>query len=197
MGKLGNTLLMLKLLQGGRKYSIKELSEIIEVSPRQIRTYKEELEKAGIYINSLKGRYGGYVYDSNEGLSDISFDISEINTLEHIAIHLSNNNLNNIDIRKLNLIIEKLRYIVLYSTNRDNCDNENSQYFYNILSKAINQNKDVILSINKTGNKNRERQIKPHSIYVNKESYYITGFCNDVGDIRTFPFSDIKEIIIV
>jgi hypothetical protein len=32
MGKVGNSLLMLKLLQGGKKHSIKELAEILEVA---------------------------------------------------------------------------------------------------------------------------------------------------------------------
>jgi len=46
MGKIGNSLLMLKLLQGGKKYSIKELAEILEVTPRQVRKYKNDFEKA-------------------------------------------------------------------------------------------------------------------------------------------------------
>ena len=61
MSKLSNTLTMLQLLSSGRKYSIKELSDILEVTPRQIRTYKEDLEKAGIYIDTIMGPYGGYV----------------------------------------------------------------------------------------------------------------------------------------
>lgn len=60
MSKLSNTIMMLRLLQNGRKYSIKELSEQLEVSPRMIRNYKEELELAGIFIESLRGPYGGY-----------------------------------------------------------------------------------------------------------------------------------------
>ena len=60
MSKLSNTIMMLRLLQNGRKYSIKELSEQLEVSPRMIRSYKEELELAGIFIESLRGPYGGY-----------------------------------------------------------------------------------------------------------------------------------------
>ena len=54
MGKISNSLLMLKLLQGGKKYSIKELSEILEVTPRQVRKYKNDFEKAGIYIDCSK-----------------------------------------------------------------------------------------------------------------------------------------------
>ena len=37
MSKLTNTLLMLQILQNGRKYSAKELSEKIEVSERMRR----------------------------------------------------------------------------------------------------------------------------------------------------------------
>ena len=54
MGKLGNTLAMLKILETGKKYTVKELSEIIEVSPRMIKAYKADLEQAGIYIDNIK-----------------------------------------------------------------------------------------------------------------------------------------------
>jgi predicted DNA-binding transcriptional regulator YafY len=54
MGKVGNSLLMLKLLQGGKKYSIKELAELLEVTPIQVRKYKNDFEKAGIYIDCSK-----------------------------------------------------------------------------------------------------------------------------------------------
>lgn len=61
MSKLSNCISMLNLLSTGRKYSIKELSEILEVTPRMIRIYKEELDKAGIYIDTIRGPYGGYI----------------------------------------------------------------------------------------------------------------------------------------
>ena len=88
MGKLGNTILMLKLLSNGRIYTINELSNIIEVSPRQIRTYKEELEKAGIYIDSYAGRNGGYGYSSKIYTEEISFDVNDLNNLEKIYLEL-------------------------------------------------------------------------------------------------------------
>ena len=61
MSKLSNVLMMLQILQNKRKYSIKELSEKLEVSPRMIRKYKDELELAGIYIDTIYGPYGGYI----------------------------------------------------------------------------------------------------------------------------------------
>ncbi len=57
MGKLGNTLAMLKILETGRKFTVNELAEKIEVSPRMIKTYKAELEQAGIYIDTINGIY--------------------------------------------------------------------------------------------------------------------------------------------
>ena len=62
MGKLGNTLAMLKILETGRKFTVNELAEKIEVSPRMIKTYKAELEQAGIYIDTINGIYGGWIY---------------------------------------------------------------------------------------------------------------------------------------
>lgn len=44
MSKVSNTLTMLRLLESGKKYSVKELAEKLEVSPRMIKSYKEELE---------------------------------------------------------------------------------------------------------------------------------------------------------
>lgn len=61
MSKVSNAILMLKILESGKIFKIRELADIIECSPRAIRTYKEDLEKAGIYINTIFGKYGGYI----------------------------------------------------------------------------------------------------------------------------------------
>ena len=65
MSKISNVITMLELLQTGRKYSIQELSNKLEVSQRMIRVYKEDLEKAGIYIDTIMGPYGGYVLNQS------------------------------------------------------------------------------------------------------------------------------------
>lgn len=78
MSKLSNTLLMLELLQNGRKYSIKELSEKLEVTPRMIRAYKDELEIAGIFIETIRGPYGGYYLNQNIKLPERYFHSESI-----------------------------------------------------------------------------------------------------------------------
>ena len=58
-------LTMLEYLSFRKKYSIAELSEKLEITPRMIRVYKDEIEKADIYIETSKSTYGGYVLNQN------------------------------------------------------------------------------------------------------------------------------------
>lgn len=60
MSKTANILKMVQILKDEKVHSIQELAEKLEVSERMIRQYKVELEQAGIYINSITGKYGGY-----------------------------------------------------------------------------------------------------------------------------------------
>ena len=64
MSKLSNAITLLRLLQNGKKYSIKELASKLEVSPRMIREYKNELELAGIFIESLRGSLWWLLFNS-------------------------------------------------------------------------------------------------------------------------------------
>lgn len=61
MSKISNVITMLQILSSGRKYSINDLANELEVTPRMVRVYKEELEKAGIFIDTIRGPYGGYI----------------------------------------------------------------------------------------------------------------------------------------
>ena len=58
---------MIQILKDKKVHSIQSLSEDLEVSERMIRQYKLELEEAGIYIDSITGKYGGYkIEDDNK-----------------------------------------------------------------------------------------------------------------------------------
>lgn len=79
MSKISNVLTMIEYLSSGRKYSISELSKKLEVTPRMIRVYKNEIEKAGIYIDTIKGPYGGYVLNQNISVPKRFITPNEIN----------------------------------------------------------------------------------------------------------------------
>lgn len=90
MSKISNVLTMIEYLSTGRKYSISELSEKLEVTPRMIRVYKDEIEKAGIYIDTIKGPYGGYVLNQNVSVPKRFITPNEINVKDKNLLNLIN-----------------------------------------------------------------------------------------------------------
>ena len=90
MSKISNVLTMIEYLSTGRKYSISELSKKLEVTPRMIRVYKDEIEKAGIYIDTIKGPYGGYVLNQNINVPKRFITPNEINVKDKNLFNLIN-----------------------------------------------------------------------------------------------------------
>ena len=95
MSKLSNAIMLLRLLQNGKKYSIKELAEKLEVSPRMIREYKNELECAGIFIESIRGPYGGYYLNQNIKLPENINKSKSIPVKNKEYYNLISNSINN------------------------------------------------------------------------------------------------------
>ena len=81
MAKLSNMLVMINLLKSGRKYSVKELAERLEVSERVVREYKLFLEEAGIYFETIRGPYGGYVLNRDVVIPNLKYSQRDRNTL--------------------------------------------------------------------------------------------------------------------
>ena len=167
MSKLGNALAMLKILETGRKFTVNELAEKIEVSPRMIKTYKAELEQAGIYIDTINGIYGGYVYNKKNNY-DVSFSIQDVKCLEKIIPLLEQKNKNTAEI-----LLEKIKTIVIYSdiafTKEQNT--EETKKKYNLIAKAIKNNIDIEIK-----HKNKTKVITPHNFSFYKGHIYITGY---------------------
>lgn len=183
MSKLSNTLAMLKILETGRKYTVNELAEIIEVSPRMIKTYKADLEKAGIYIDTINGVYGGYVYNHKNNY-DVSFNIKDVNCIEKILPLLDQRNKKNIEI-----LLEKIKTIVIYSDAMliKNQDADEMKRKYNIVSKALSNNSDIEIQY-----KNKNKIITPHNLSFYKDFIYITGYSKYDNDLRTYNLNEIK-----
>lgn len=196
MSKLSNTLTMLELLNNNRKYSVKELSEILEVTDRMVRIYKQDLEKAGIYIDTIKGPYGGYILSHNILLPQRGFSKYDILLLNTSYEFLKQNNeflFNKEYIELVDKVDGIYKSTKKKSVNNILKENDNKGK-YNILSKAIKEKKKVwinFLSLNKDA---KERVIHPCNLFLYNDDWYVSAFCELRGEIRHFSLPRIIEI---
>lgn len=190
MSKVSNILTMLKLLQSGRKYSINELSNKLEVSERMIRVYKEDLEKAGIYIDTIMGPYGGYVLNQSIKMPIRKFKIEDANLLNKYIMYEKNQNIKN----KLILLQDKIKGIYIGNNIEDNKLDLKDETWkkYNVLTRAIKEKRKVKILYYSYGKGENERVIDPAEMFLFQDGWYCAAFCEKKQDIRHF---ELKRII--
>ena len=190
MSKISNVITMLELLQSGRKYNISELANIIEVSERMIRLYKEDLEKAGIYIDTIMGPYGGYVLNQSIRLPIRKFKMQDAELLNKYIINEKDKEQK----EKLILLQDKIKGVYIGSKQEANelNLNEETNNKYNILTRAIKEKRKVKILYYSYGKGENERVIDPAEMFLFQDGWYCAAFCELKKDIRHF---ELKRII--
>lgn len=186
MGKIGNALKMLRILESGQIVTVKELADRLEVSPRMVKTYKEELEKSGLYIDTIRGQYGGYVYHQKHDYQ-VSFDYLDVDAIESIMDKLTDK-----EREKISIPLEKLRALVIYSADEERnfkVDKEDIQKKYSIINNAKENKKELIFKYH-----NKVRKFIPHYFTSYKDFTYITGYSILENDIKTLNLSGIEDL---
>ncbi len=196
MSKLSNSLVMLKLLSNNRKYSISELAERLEVTERMVRVYKQDLEMAGIYIDSIRGPYGGYILNTNIFIPEIgfsSYDLILLNQVYNILKEKKDFSF----LREYEILMNKVTNIyksTLIKSASTTLKDTNNLNKYNLLSKAIKEKKKVwinFLLLDKTG---KERIVHPCHLFLYNDDWYVSAFCELRGEIRHFSLSRIIDL---
>lgn len=191
VSKISNVLTMLKLLSNGKKYSVGELSKILEVTPRMVRIYKQELEKAGIYIDSILGPYGGYVLNQTIRVPERKFKKEDYELLEKYIKRVSNE-----DKEKMELLKDKIRGIFIGSKQEEKELNLSDQIVkkYNVLMHAIKERKKVKILYYSYNRGENERIINPIEMFLFKDGWYCAAYCELRHDIRHFELKRIRKM---
>lgn len=187
MSKISNVLLMLQYLESGRKYNIKELSDKLEVSERMIRVYKEELEKAGIYIDTLMGPYGGYVLNQSIRIPTRKFSKSDYEFLINL-------NVDEKDKEKLQILADKVRGVYFDSHNERLELKDNIKNSYNILTRAIQEKRKVKINYYSFTNGSQDRIIRPYDMFLYNTGWGCVAYCELKNDLRHFELKRINKI---
>lgn len=184
---------MLKLLQSGKKYTIDELSEAIEVTPRMIRKYKTDLEEAGFYIETISGRYGGYVLEQNSKVVTPNFTLYELGLLETLYGQIEKNNVyTKKDKFLLFDLIEKVRLLTIYQ-DKNSSEKETNEDI-DIVSKCedfVKAKQQVLITYIKY-NKEKTREVVPLYVSSHNGQKYLT--CDYNNQKRTYNINTITKI---
>ena len=190
MSKISNVITMLELLQSGRKYSISELSKELEVSERMIRIYKGDLEKAGIYIDTIMGPYGGYVLNSRVRMPVRKFKMQDAELLNRYIEFEKDKEIKD----QLILLQDKIKGIYIGSKQEEkelNLKDETAKK-YNVLTRAIKEKRKVKILYYSYGKGENERVIDPAEMFLFQDGWYCAAYCERKKDIRHF---ELKRII--
>ena len=195
MSKVANMLKMIKILKDEKIHNMKDIAEKIEISPRMVKQYKNELEQAGIYIESKRGINGGYSLNKELNNIDIGLTYQELIKLKEIEQYFNENqdfkkiigkiiesyekNINEADLKKINRI-QELGKINLKDT-------------YLSLRKAINKKNKVKIKYYSNDSGLNDRVIHPAEMFYYLEEWYVAAFCEKRNAIRLFKLNDIQE----
>lgn len=186
---------MIKILKDEKIHNMKDIAEKIEISPRMVKQYKNELEQAGIYIESKRGINGGYSLNKELNNIDIGLTYQELIKLKEIEQYFNENqdfkkiigkiiesyekNINEADLKKINKI-QELGKINLKDT-------------YLSLRKAINRKNKVKIKYYSNDSGLNDRVIHPAEMFYYLEEWYVAAFCEKRNAIRLFKLNDIQE----
>ncbi len=184
MSKISNVLTMLELLNTGKKYSIKELAATLEVSERMIRLYKEDLEKAGIYIDTIMGPYGGYVLNQTIRMPSRKFKKTDYEILDTYIEREENQK------QKEQLINLKDKIRGVYKGSKTEAKElnlkEETLSKYNLLTRAIKERRKVKIRYYSYNKGENDRIICPAEMFLFQDGWYVAAYCLLKEDIRHF-----------
>ena len=191
MAKLSNMLVMINLLKSGRKYSVKELAEYLEVSERVVREYKLFLEEAGIYLETIRGPYGGYVLNRDIVIPNLKFNKRDIDLIDACISKIRDNQLT----EELKGLKDKISYAIIDNQNKNEkilTDDEIIKK-YNIFSKAIKYNQKIKIKYQNLQHGISTRTVYPLSLYLFQGEWWSSCYWKEQDDMRQFHLTRILE----
>lgn len=189
VSKISKNIKMLDILSSGKVYSCKKLAEMLEVTPRTIRQYKDELEKEGIYIENIMGKNGGYRLCSKVEVPSILFNRNDTVKIDSLIDKLDNN-----DRKILEEIKDKINiYCRLVDGTINITDFEKEKI--DIIQNAIANNALITIEYYSKGQK-KTWDVLPIQIYMYESMIMIVvRYSDDPEDIRHLNLKRIEKII--
>jgi len=202
---------IVSLLQTNYIISAREMAEILETSPRNIKAYIESLRMAGVPIEGLSGRNGGdflnkLYYFSPPRLNEIEYSalllaeefLTKANGFiyEHeIKTAFSKIKAAQGEIMGSSALIDKDN--IADSRGKADISPKTKKFLYEI-QQAIFYRKQIRIVYNNPIKKQKTiRKLDPYNLIFRESSWYIIGHCHLRNQIRMFKLVRIESLEIL
>lgn len=173
-----------------RLVKISELSDLLEVTPRQVRRYRDDLEQCEFYISEVRGPNGGYklvkALDKSLMIPDNIMLALNVSAKNNVSLFKALNNLP---------VITTIDNVV-------GGDNIITDYEMNnlvLLVNAINESKSISFHYLARSGKDFDLEINPYKLSYKNHTYYLYGDhkglykCYDVDCISNLSVNETFE----
>ncbi len=197
-------LAVLELLQSRQQISGAELAQRLEIHPRTVRRYIQQLQDMGIPVEAERGIYGAYQLKAGHRVPPLLF--SEAETL---ALSLGLLTIRGLDFPVDRAIVEttlaKLERVLpaglvqharaiqaAISIQHGFRSQRIEPTWLMQLSLAVLQQQHVQLEYCSAAEQRTERTIEPYGIVFNEGAWYVVGYCHLRSAIRSFRLDRIR-----
>lgn len=148
------------------------------------------VEKAGIYVDTIMGPYGGYVLNQQIRMPIRKFKLKDTKLLDKYILKEKDKKIK----EELIMLQDKIKGVYIGSKQEEKELNlkEETGKKYNLLTRAIKEKRKVKLLYYSYGKGENQRIIYPAEMFLFQNGWYCAAFCEMRQDIRHF---ELKRII--
>lgn len=201
MGKTARCIKIIQVLSARDLVNTKELADVLEINPRNIKEYIKELEECGYKIYSITGKNGGYRLDKSETIPSLKLTVDEKNVLlEGTEFLRGSNFLNQASfdnaIGKVfsSISTSEITPSSLIERYPLKMEKNELQKRYVVLKDCVeNQLRCTILYSN-SNDKQNEHVIEPYKLYAYNGSWFVLAYNVAITKFGYFKLNRIEKI---
>jgi predicted DNA-binding transcriptional regulator YafY len=202
MSKTAMSIQMLEILYSRGVVGIAELARLLDTNPRNIPEYKKVLEEAGYVIDTIPGRYGGYVLNRKyifpaTNLTDAERD----GLLQGFDYLLSRNDFMRKD--DFSKAMAKISSSLMATDTPENTlvanrfplamPEKEIRERYLAISRSIAAKTVMQIKYLSLSNEVSAREFHPYKLFMYNNTWYTIGFDEKSGEFRYFKLNRIQS----
>lgn len=197
---------MLRLLNTGRIYKVKELADLLETKARNVIDYKKELnylgEDEGFYIENIPGKYGGYKLNHTYAIPTFKFTPDEKKALTEGTGYLLKRNdfLYNKDFQSaMSKVLSSFDHSsreaepLIYNRFPLAMPSESLEERYKAIERCIEKNYEIIIDYTSLVDEQLQVTIQPYKLYSYNNAWYFVGYDVEKADFFYYKLNRIKK----